>query len=68
MVLDASRKLSEEDMEILESLKNKKTIVLLNKMDLEPQIELEKIEEFVNSEDIIKISALKHQGIEELSR
>ena len=66
MVLDASRKLSEEDMEILESLKNKKIIVLLNKMDLEPQIELEKIEEFVNSEDIIKISALKHQGIEEL--
>ena len=66
MVLDAPRKLSEEDMEILESLKNKKTIVLLNKMDLEPQIELEKIEEFVNSEDIIKISALKHQGIEEL--
>ena len=66
MVLDASRKLSEEDMEILESLKNKKTIVLLNKMDLDPQIELEKIEEFVNSEDIIKISALKHQGIEEL--
>ena len=66
MVLDASRKLSEEDMEILESLKNKKTIVLLNKMDLEPRIELEKIEEFVNSEDIIKISALKHQGIEEL--
>ena len=66
MVLDASRKLSEEDMEIFESLKNKKTIVLLNKMDLEPQIELEKIEEFVNSEDIIKISALKHQGIEEL--
>ena len=66
MVLDASRKLSEEDMEILESLKNKKTIVLLNKIDLEPQIELEKIEEFVNSEDIIKISALKHQGIEEL--
>ena len=66
MVLDASRKLSQEDMEILESLENKKTIVLLNKMDLESQIELEKIEQFVNSEDIIKISALKHQGIEEL--
>ena len=66
MVLDASRKLSQEDTEILENLENKKTIVLLNKMDLEPQIELEKIKEFVNSEDIIKISALKHQGIEEL--
>ena len=66
MVLDSSRPLSQEDREILETLENKKTIVLLNKMDLEPQIELEKIEEFVNSEDIIKISALKHQGIEEL--
>ena len=66
MVLDASRKLSEEDMEILESLKNKKAIVLLNKMDLEPQIELDKIKEYVNSEDIIEISALRHQGIEEL--
>lgn len=66
MVLDASRELSEEDMEILESLKNKKTIVLLNKMDLEPKIELEKVKEFVNSEDIIEISALKHQGIEQL--
>ena len=66
MVLDASRKLSQEDMEILESLENKKTIVLLNKMDLESQIELKKIEQFVNSEDIIKISALKNQGIGEL--
>ena len=66
MVLDASRKLSQEDIEILESLKDKKTIVLLNKMDLEPQIELDIIENFVNSEDIIKISALKHQGIEYL--
>ena len=60
------KKLSEEDMEILENLKNKKTIVLLNKMDLEPKIELEKVKEFVNSEDIIEISALKHQGIEQL--
>ena len=66
IVLDSSKPLTDEDLEILESAKSKKTIVLLNKMDLEPQIELEKIEEFVNSEDIIKISALKHQGIEEL--
>ena len=66
MVLDASRKLAEEDIEILESLKNKKTIVLLNKIDLDAQIELDKIKEYVDSNDIIEISALKHQGIEEL--
>lgn len=66
MVLDSSRKLAEEDIEILESLKNKKTIVLLNKIDLKPEIEIEKIKEYVDSDDIIEISALKHQGIEEL--
>ena len=66
MVLDASRKLAEEDIEILESLENKKTIVLLNKIDLKPEIEIEKIKEYVNEEDIIEISALKHQGIEDL--
>lgn len=66
MVLDASRKLAEEDIEILESLKNKKTIVLLNKIDLDAQIELDKIKEYIDSNDIIEISALKHQGIEEL--
>ena len=66
MVLDASRKLAEEDIEILESLENKKTIVLLNKIHLKPEIEIEKIKEYVNEEDIIEISALKHQGIEEL--
>ena len=66
MVLDASRKLAEEDIEILESLENKKTIVLLNKIDLKPEIEIEKIKEYVKEEDIIEISALKHQGIEEL--
>ncbi len=42
MVLDASRKLSEEDIEILEKLKDKQTIVLLNKNDLKQEIEEEK--------------------------
>ena len=63
MVLDASRKLSEEDMEILESLKNKKTIVLLNKMDLEPQIELEKIDALFKAYESINdaISAIEQR-------
>ena len=66
MVLDASRKLSEEDMEILESLKNKKTIVLLNKTDLPQQIDIDELSKYVDCSSIIKISALQHKGIEEL--
>lgn len=66
MVLDSSRKLTEEDIEILEGLKNKKSIVLLNKTDLEQQIEIDKIKEYVEEDSIIKISALRNEGIEEL--
>ncbi|MGO0906853.1 tRNA uridine-5-carboxymethylaminomethyl(34) synthesis GTPase MnmE [Clostridioides difficile] len=66
MVLDASRKLSEEDIEILKKLKDKQTIVLLNKNDLKQEIEEEKILKYVENNSIIRISALQQEGIEEL--
>ena len=66
MVLDSSRPLSQEDREILETLENKKTIVLLNKTDLPQQIELDELSKYVDCSSIIKISALQHEGIEEL--
>lgn len=66
MVLDSSRKLDKEDIEILEKIQSKKTIVLLNKTDLEPQIEEDKLNQYVDSSSIIKISALQNEGIEQL--
>lgn len=66
MVLDSSRQLSDEDLEILANLENKKTIVLLNKTDLEQKIEEDKIRQYVDNNSIIRISALKHEGIEEI--
>lgn len=66
MVLDSSKHLENEDIEILEELRGKKVIVLLNKMDLDSNIEIDKIEEYVPSDDIIKISALRNEGIEKL--
>ena len=66
MVLDSSRKLDCEDIEILENLKNKKSIVLLNKTDLENKIEIDKVKEYIDEYNIIKISALRHEGIEQL--
>ncbi|MCC0658162.1 tRNA uridine-5-carboxymethylaminomethyl(34) synthesis GTPase MnmE [Clostridioides sp. ES-S-0123-01] len=66
MVLDASRKLSEEDIEILKNLKDKQTIVLLNKNDLKQEIEEEKILKYVENNSIIRISALQQEGIEAL--
>ena len=66
MVLDSSRPLSQEDREILETLENKKTIVLLNKTDLPQQIDIDELSKYVDCSSIIKISALQHNGIEEL--
>jgi len=65
-IFDSSCELTEEDMEILDIIKGKKAIVVLNKMDLSSKIN-EKIECFKEfSENIVKISALNQDGLENL--
>ena len=66
VVLDSSRSLDPEDMEILESVQPNKTIVLLNKTDLDRVIDLDKIKEYIAEENVIEISALQHEGIEKI--
>ncbi|MFU2417318.1 tRNA uridine-5-carboxymethylaminomethyl(34) synthesis GTPase MnmE [Peptacetobacter sp. AB800] len=64
MVVDSSSELSEEDREILEKVQGKETILLLNKTDLPQVINEEEVKKYVNEENIIKISALHNEGIE----
>ena len=63
LVLDSSRELDKEDMEIIEAIKDKKAIVLLNKIDLENKLDNSVIDKF---ENIIKISAKEDIGIDGL--
>lgn len=65
-IIDASKELSAEDDEILELIKNKKSIVLLNKIDLENVITKEEIEKKVKDKRIISISALNKEGIDKI--
>lgn len=64
LVLDASRELESEDREVIEEIQNnnKKTIVLLNKIDLERKIELDEF----RLENILEISAKDNIGIEDM--
>ena len=64
LVLDASKELEKEDIEVIEKIKenNKKTIVLLNKIDLERKIDLSNYD----LENILKISAKDNIGIDEM--
>ena len=65
-IIDSTRDICKEDREILKIAKNKKSIIVLNKADLENKIN-ENNEELQDiSKHIVKISALKNEGIEDL--
>lgn len=65
-IFDSTKELTKEDFEILELIKNKKSIILLNKIDLEPVLTEENEALKEASEHIIKMSALNNIGIDEL--
>ncbi len=63
-IIDSSKNMTEEDDEILETINPNKTIVILNKIDLGQKIndKTGKIRDFKN---VIKMSALKREGLDE---
>lgn len=65
-IFDASRELSSEDLEILNIIKNKKSIIILNKIDLESKISVDDNRLKECSNNIIQISALNKTGIDNL--
>jgi len=65
LIIDGSKDLSKEDIEILNIVNPKKTIIILNKIDLKQKID-ENTPEIVKFNNIIKISALKKEGIDKL--
>ncbi len=65
-IFDASKELDGEDYEILNIIKDKKSIVLLNKIDID-DINLNENSKLKNaSKNILKISAKNGEGIEKL--
>jgi len=66
-VIDSTVPLDDNDEEILSLIKDKKTIVLLNKSDLKPKISLEEIKEKTNHPVIIT-SFVNHTGMDELEQ
>ena len=64
-VIDSSTSLDESDFEIMEILKDKKAVVLLNKSDLEVVTSKEEVEKHLDK-TIIPISAKENTGIAEL--
>lgn len=66
-VVDGSKKLDENDNQIMELIKDRKAIILLNKSDLEMVLSKEVLEEKLG-QAVISISAKQHIGMEDLEQ
>ncbi|HIR24917.1 MAG TPA: tRNA uridine-5-carboxymethylaminomethyl(34) synthesis GTPase MnmE [Candidatus Egerieimonas faecigallinarum] len=66
-VVDSSQPLDDNDREIIELIRDKKAIVLLNKSDLEPAVRAEELET-LTGKCVISISAKEETGIERLEQ
>lgn len=65
-MIDGSRELSSEDLEIIEYLKERKSIVLINKADLDNKVQNDEIESMLPKAKIIKTAVKEEIGIDEL--
>ena len=66
-VVDSSRPLDENDEEIISMLDSRKAIVLYNKTDLEPKVDMATLKNRVNR-PVISVSAKEETGIRELEK
>ena len=62
-VVDGSRKLDENDYQIMDFIKERKSVVLLNKSDLEPVVSADEVEKR-SGHKVIGISAKEETGID----
>ena len=65
-MLDSSRDLDEEDMEIMEKIGNRKTLCLINKIDLDRKIKESEIREKLPNAIVIETSMEEEKGLQEI--
>jgi len=68
LILDASRKESKEDLQLLKKFKDKKTVLLFNKCDLPMKMDVEKIQSTYKNCPSLLISALKGTNLHQLKK
>jgi tRNA modification GTPase len=66
LVIDGSRDIDADDLEIFEEVKGKKKVVVLNKADLPLKMSSEDLKRRFQEDPMVSISALKNEGIDHL--
>lgn len=67
MMVDASIPLTSDDLEILEFIKNKKAIILVNKMDIDNKIDFDTLCMYTDKQNIIYVSVKENTGIDKVT-
>ncbi|CAC8298744.1 TPA: tRNA uridine-5-carboxymethylaminomethyl(34) synthesis GTPase MnmE [Staphylococcus aureus] len=65
-VLNNNETLTQEDYTLYEVVKNEDVIVIVNKMDLEQNIDINEVKDMIGDTPLIQTSMLKQEGIDEL--
>lgn len=66
LVLNQSEPLAKEDRQLLEMTKGSKRIILLNKTDLIPQLDLNELNDLLQGDPMFEVSVTNNQGLDQL--
>ena len=66
LVLDSSDELTKEDIDIIDAVKDKKIVVIINKTDLPERLQIDEVKERLRNKKIIRISAKKDKSLNRL--
>ena len=65
-IFDGSRKIDQDDYEIIDLIKNKKSIIIFNKYDLDQAVSEEEIEKLIDGKDYLRTSMQDAQDISKI--
>lgn len=68
LILNQSEPLNEVDKELLALTKDQSRIILLNKQDLPTQLNLNELEPYIQSDELIQTSIIQSEGLDQLER
>jgi tRNA modification GTPase len=66
LLLDASTHLSQEDLDIIDMVQEKKTLIIINKTDLTPRLRESELPAWVDREKLLRLSLLEESGLDAL--
>lgn len=68
LVLDSSDLLGQDDLDIIDMVKDRKAVVVINKTDLPEVLHVEEVKKHLHDKRILKISAKENKGLDELKK